>query len=101
MRLKFGFLALFLLLVSLPGSATDLGLYVERLNDPNVILCPYCGRPIVAGKIHENAEGLIATEMGEASMKKGSPIRERRAGGSTSTCSSIVFRSARGETSRW
>ena len=71
MRLKFGFLALFLLLVSLPGSATDLGLYVERLNDPNVIRCPYCGRPIVAGKIHENAEGLIATEMGGSLNEKG------------------------------
>lgn len=72
MRLKFGFLgALFLLLVSLPGSATDLGLYVERLNDPSVIRCPYCHRPIVAGKIHENAEAVMATEMGGSLDEKG------------------------------
>lgn len=71
MRLISAFLALFLLLVSLPGTAADLGLYVERLNDPSAIRCPYCHRPIVAGTIHENAEGLLATEMGGSLDEKG------------------------------
>ena len=72
MRLKvFFFFALFLLLASLSGSSPDIGLYVERLSDPSAIRCPYCGRPIVAGKIHENAEDVMATEMGGALGEKG------------------------------
>jgi hypothetical protein len=72
MRLKaFFFCALFLLLAGLSGSSPDLGLYVERLSDPSAIRCPICGRPIVAGKIHENAEDVMATEMGGALSEKG------------------------------
>lgn len=71
MRLKLAFFALFLLLATLPGSAVDLGLYVERLNDPTAIICPYCHRPIVTGNIHENAEGVIDTEMGGYLDEKG------------------------------
>jgi len=72
MRLRlFFFFAIFLLLASLPGSAVDLGLYVERLSDPNAIFCPYCHKPIVAGKIHENAEEVVATEMGGSLGEKG------------------------------
>ena len=56
------FLLLFACLLS--ARALAAGLYVERLEDPDAVICPYCQRVIAPGGIHENAESIIATEFG-------------------------------------
>ena len=58
--------AVLLVLVGLSGSAHAIGLYVERLDDANANFCPVCHQVIVPGGIHENAEDVIATELGGA-----------------------------------
>ncbi len=58
--------AALLVCVGLSGPAHALGLYVERLADQSVNICPVCHRVIVPGSIHENAEDLMTTEMGGA-----------------------------------
>ena len=60
-----------LVLVGLSGPAHAIGLYVERLDDTNVNFCPVCHRVIVPGGIHENAEDVIATELGGALIDAG------------------------------
>jgi len=54
--------ALLVLAISTPAAA--LGLYFERLKNPDVVECPYCHKPIVTGGIHENAERTLMTEFG-------------------------------------
>jgi hypothetical protein len=55
-----------LVFVCLSGPAHAIGLYVERLDDTNVNICPICHRVIMPGSIHENAEDVILTELGGA-----------------------------------
>jgi hypothetical protein len=63
--------AVILVLFGLSGPAHALGLYVERLDDTSVNFCPVCHRVIVPGSIHENAEDVIATELGGALFDAG------------------------------
>jgi hypothetical protein len=55
-----------LTLTALPSisTAAPVGLSVEALRDPNVIVCPYCHKPIVPGKIRKDAENTLWMEMG-------------------------------------
>ena len=66
MRIARVFCAALLVLVGLSASAHAIGLYVERLDDMTVNVCPVCHQVIVPGGIHENAEDVITTEMGGA-----------------------------------
>jgi hypothetical protein len=59
------------LLVVTSSPAAEVGLYIERLDRPNVIECPYCHKAIVAGGIHESAERTLATEFGGSLTEKG------------------------------
>ena len=56
------FFVLGICLLSTPALA--IGLYVERLQDPSVAICPYCHRVIAPGGIHQNAESILMTEFG-------------------------------------
>ncbi|MGD0487022.1 MAG: hypothetical protein ABSB94_07500 [Syntrophorhabdales bacterium] len=60
-----------LVLAGLSGQAFAIGLYVERLTDMNVNVCPVCHQVIVPGSIHEDAEDLITTALGGALDEKG------------------------------
>jgi hypothetical protein len=63
--------AALLVFVGLSGQAFAIGLYVERLNDISVNVCPVCHRVIVPGSIHENAEDVMTTELGGALIDAG------------------------------
>ncbi len=67
--LSFG--AGFLLIASVWSPAAAIGLYVERLGNPNAVECPYCHKAIIAGHIHESAETVLATEFGGCLAEKG------------------------------
>ena len=71
MRLMRTLLPRLFLLVCLSTRALAVGLYVERLEDPNAVVCPICHKPIIPGGIHENAEGLVATEFGGSLEERG------------------------------
>lgn len=71
LRTAVSFGAAVLLIASICSPAAAIGLYVERLADPNTVECPYCHRAIVAGGIHEKAEDVLATEFGGALTEKG------------------------------
>lgn len=64
MRIAFSAL---LLILSLAGFVTAepsvIGIYADRLNDPNLTACPYCARPIRAGSIHQDAEAVLIDEL--------------------------------------
>jgi hypothetical protein len=60
-----------LLFVGLSGTASALGLYVERLEDTETNTCPVCHRTIVPGVVHENAEAILTTEFGGALLARG------------------------------
>jgi hypothetical protein len=71
MRLVHTLAACLLLLACLSTRALAVGLYVERLENPDAVVCPYCQRPIIPGGIHENAENIISTEFGGSLDKHG------------------------------
>jgi hypothetical protein len=73
-KLRFFFGALILLIAGASASASAIGLYVEELNDPNAVVCPYCHKPIIAGSIHENAVTTLTTEFGGDLAEKGIAI---------------------------
>lgn len=73
MRLIRTLLPCLLLLVCLSSRALAVGLYVEKLEDPDAIVCPVCHRPIIPGGIHENAENIISTEFGGSLAEHGIP----------------------------
>ena len=60
-----------LLLAGLSVEASALGLYVERLEDTGVNVCPVCHRMILPGGIHQNAVDILATEMGGTLEERG------------------------------
>jgi hypothetical protein len=63
--------ALLLVAAALAGSASAVGLFVERLHNVNVDRCPYCQRLIRPGDIHESAERVLSTEFGGHLDEKG------------------------------
>ena len=58
-------------LVATSSQAVEIGLYIERLDRPNLIECPYCHKAITTGSIHESAERTLATEFGGSLAEKG------------------------------
>ncbi len=48
-----------------------IGLFVERLKDPNAVRCPHCGKPIAPGSLHESAETVISTQLQRRLDEKG------------------------------
>ena len=62
-------IALGICLLSTPGLAA--GLYVERLQNPDIAICPYCHRVIAPGGIHQNAEDILETEFGGSLEEQG------------------------------
>ena len=64
MRLIVKLVPCLFLLLCLSTRALAVGLYVERLEDPDAIVCPICHRPIIPGGIHENAVNIVSTEFG-------------------------------------
>jgi hypothetical protein len=62
---------LFLLAFLSSTQALAVGLYVERLENPDAIVCPYCHKSITPGGIHENAEAVLATEFGGSLSERG------------------------------
>jgi hypothetical protein len=79
-----------LVLAGLSGPAHAIGLYVERLDDMNVNFCPVCHRLIVPGSIHENAEDVIATELGGALLDAG--IGHTQEPGETPCLNVLIYR---------
>jgi hypothetical protein len=60
------------------GSASAIGLTVDRLDNPNAVECPQCHRAIVAGSIRESAETTLATEFGGSLAEKGIAHNQER-----------------------
>ena len=79
-----------LVLAGLSGPAHALGLYVERLDDMNVNICPVCHRVIMPGSIHENAEDVITTELGGALSDAG--ISYTQEPGKTPCLNVLIYR---------
>ena len=79
-----------LVLAGLSGPAHAIGLYVERLDDMNVNVCPVCHRLIVPGSIHENAEDVITTELGGALFDAG--ISYTQEPGETPCLNVLIYR---------
>jgi len=64
MRTKLILLSLLLLMAGLSIAAdTEIGIYTDRLLDPELTACPYCGRPIRSGPIHQDAESTLLDEL--------------------------------------
>ncbi len=64
MRTKLIFLSLVLLVAGLVVAAdTEVGIYADRLLDPDLSACPLCGRPIRSGPIHQDAETVLIDEL--------------------------------------
>jgi hypothetical protein len=63
MRLKLALLVmLFVLLAAIiptEAAETEVGIYTDRVQDTGVTACPYCGRPIRPGPVHQDAEGIL------------------------------------------
>jgi hypothetical protein len=57
--------------LSAAADVPTIGLSVETLKDPNLIACPYCHKAIVPGRIHNDAQDTIATEIGGYLDEKG------------------------------
>ncbi len=45
------------------ASDTEIGIYAERLTDPDLTACPVCGRAIRSGPIHQDAESVLIDEL--------------------------------------
>lgn len=90
MRLKTFLCASLFLLVCLAGRAFAVGLYVERLQDPEATTCPYCHRQITTGGIHENAESIMATQVGGYLAERGIPYTAEK--GQTPSLNVFIYR---------
>jgi hypothetical protein len=53
------------------GSASAIGLTVERLDNPSAVECPQCHKVIVAGGIRESAETTLVSEFGGSLAERG------------------------------
>ncbi len=73
MRLTVCVFAAFLLAAGIAGPASAIGLYIERLGNPEAVECPFCHKAILAGGIHENAVATLATEFGGLLAERGIP----------------------------
>ncbi|HUJ89727.1 MAG TPA: hypothetical protein VLX12_05985 [Syntrophorhabdales bacterium] len=64
MRTKLIFLSILLMAAGLVVAAdTEVGIYADRLLDPDLTACPVCGRPIRSGPIHQDAEMVLLDEL--------------------------------------
>lgn len=63
MRTKLILLSLVLLATGLFAADTEIGIYTDRGQDMNATACPYCGRPIRPGHIHQDAEAILLDEL--------------------------------------
>jgi hypothetical protein len=64
MRTKLTLLFILLLAAGAVLAAdTEIGIYTERLLDPDLTACPQCGRPIRSGPIHQDAEATLLDEL--------------------------------------
>ena len=58
------FLSLLLLVGGLVVAGdTEIGIYANRLLDPDLTACPVCGRPIRSGPIHQDADATLLDEL--------------------------------------
>jgi hypothetical protein len=90
MRLKRVLCASLFILVCLTGQAFAVGLYVERLENPQAYSCPYCRQHITAGGIHESAESTVTTEVGGYLAERGIPSTPEK--GQTSFLNVFIYR---------
>jgi hypothetical protein len=67
-----------LLIAGFNSLAEAIGLYVERLDDPNAVECPFCHKPIIVGGIHENAVRILTTEFGGLLTERGISYSEKK-----------------------
>jgi hypothetical protein len=64
MRTKLIFLSILLLTAGLVAAADiEVGIYANRLLDPDLTACPVCGKPIRSGSIHQDAEMVLLDEL--------------------------------------
>ncbi len=78
MRLTVFVCAVLLLVAGFSLPAAALGLYIERLDSPNAVECPYCHKAIMTGGIHENAAAILATEFGGTLAERGIAYSEEK-----------------------
>ena len=94
MRVTAAFFTFIVLLAGLAGlsrgQGAPMGLYVEGLTDSSAVRCPYCHRAIVPGRIHQNAEDVISTEMGGSLEERGIPFT--RAPGQARYLQVLIYR---------
>jgi hypothetical protein len=90
MRVARAFGAALVVFFCLSFSAHALGIYVERLENPDAYFDPVCHQAIVPGAIHENAEEVVATELGGALEEKG--ISYTRAPGEAYRLEVLIYR---------
>ena len=64
MRTKLILLFALLLVAGVVVAAeTEIGIYTERLLDPDLTTCPHCGNPIRSGPMHQDAEATLLDEL--------------------------------------
>jgi hypothetical protein len=67
MRLKLALLVMFFVLlaaiIATEAAETEVGIYTDRAQDMNATACPYCGRPIRPGPIHQDAEAVLLDDL--------------------------------------
>jgi hypothetical protein len=72
MRTRLIFLSFLLLVAGLVVAAdTEIGIYADRLFDPDLTACSRCGRPIRSGPIHGEAEATLLDELRQGLADKG------------------------------
>jgi hypothetical protein len=77
-------------LVCFAGQVFALGLYVERLQNPEASACPHCRKQITPGGIHENAENILSTQVGGYLAERGIPYTGEK--GQASSLNVFVYR---------
>ncbi len=71
MRLAVSASLLFFLLAGLVAAGPEIGIYADRLLDMERTTCPYCGRIIRPGPIHQDAEAVLIDELRQALADSG------------------------------
>ncbi len=45
------------------AAETEVGIYADRVHDTGISSCPYCGRPIRPGPVHQDAEDVLLADL--------------------------------------
>jgi hypothetical protein len=100
MRLKLTLLVmLFVLLAAIiptEAAETEVGIYTDRVQDTGVTACPYCGRPIRPGPVHQDAEGILLDALRQDLADSGAKYSMGRAGGKSIEIFVYRFQQRRG-----